>query len=148
MIILFIHAVVILVTWRGVVWLSWLQKTLELYGCQQLNKWKRSYTHSHLKLSLYVDRVLALVELDLYKYWDSLYNAKLKVSPWNIFQGQWCWPAGAIKSPTRVGIFYTNILFGYNNSNNYFFIGIQWKFRLLPLGQGCFRLCEIHVMCL
>ena len=58
-------------------------QTRVVCGCQQLNKWKGIYMHNHLKLGVCVDHVPVLVVLDLYEYWEIIYNAKLKVSPWS-----------------------------------------------------------------
>ena len=122
LIILYIHAIVILVTWRGVVWLSWLQRMLELYGYQQENKWQISFTRSHLKLTLCVDHVIALVVLGLYKYCDIIYRLKR-------FQGHWPASSAKVSAAQRwhFVMHFAMRLLVYNNSNNYFFIGIQWK---------------------
>ena len=60
-----------------------MDQTRVACGCQPLNKWNGIYTHIHLKLSVCVDHVHVLVVLDLYEYWEIIYNAKLKVSPWS-----------------------------------------------------------------
>ena len=67
-------------------------QTLVACGCQPLNKWNGIYTHIHLKLSVCVDHVHVLVVLDLYEYWEIIYNAKLMVSPWSsVCTRVWRW---------------------------------------------------------
>ena len=43
-------------------------RTLPRYAYQQVNKWQSSFICSHLKHTLCVDHVIALVVLGLYKY--------------------------------------------------------------------------------